>query len=680
METSVSASKPRQNNIWIPDYMANSCLKCKKAFGLFVRKHHCRLCGNIFCGSCTLYMFIPEFIGNRIASEDIWNPSYYIVSLRGKDELVCLNCNVLILNKIKTKEIISNLIENPKPIDEIMAMNASLIDVKSHYFNHLRDIQYYLPNHKYSDTDKKFLRVNAHFFSQHSKYIVHLIKSIFSYDETYNIQIPHENTIDHLQSSIYNNHDDTQLIITVLNNKKNIICSEIGCTRTCNEELSVDDCINILYSTAHVLPKSILEILFGIISKTPTAVFIKLLPFFVTLIKLSKNNAFLHNEIYKIIIADLKMTYQIYWLLNIVKETANLEEIMNINNFIELFDSDLQMTLYYEFIFFKGIINNLHRVKQYLTEYIGKKEISIPYEPSIKIISAELDKIEVLTSCTKPVIIPFITTSGKIKILFKKEAILNDLIIMNLMTLTNIIISEHIDIENAFTCIIYPMIPLTTNSGIIEIVENAKTIYDIETSGSSILRYILSKNENQVVSAIIDKYMCSLVLYTLHSYFFGIGDRHKQNIMIAESGEIFHIDFGFILGNDPYPMTSGCIKLNSKMIEVIGDVGSERYEIYLTLCSEALTLLRKYYNLFFVMLSQNPNVDINTIQKFILQRFQPKQSDKIAVDELFSIIEQSKNAYSDAIRDIIHSQSRSTQNGIQKAIKTASDLIKKLYN
>ncbi|GKV21375.1 hypothetical protein SLEP1_g31359 [Rubroshorea leprosula] len=38
---------------WVPDEAVSKCTSCGTDFGAFVRKHHCRNCGDIFCDKCT---------------------------------------------------------------------------------------------------------------------------------------------------------------------------------------------------------------------------------------------------------------------------------------------------------------------------------------------------------------------------------------------------------------------------------------------------------------------------------------------------------------------------------------------------------------------------------------------------------------------------------------------------
>ena len=38
--------------VWTPDRSATRCASCRQPFGLWRRRHHCRLCGDIFCWQC----------------------------------------------------------------------------------------------------------------------------------------------------------------------------------------------------------------------------------------------------------------------------------------------------------------------------------------------------------------------------------------------------------------------------------------------------------------------------------------------------------------------------------------------------------------------------------------------------------------------------------------------------
>lgn len=74
----------------------------------------------------------------------------------------------------------------------------------------------------------------------------------------------------------------------------------------------------------------------------------------------------------------------------------------------------------------------------------------------------------------------------------------------------------------------------------------------------------ISENQQACASIIMDNYILSCAGYCAITYFFGIGDRHLENLLINDCGQIFHIDFGFILGRDPKPYPPP-IKLSKEM-------------------------------------------------------------------------------------------------------------------
>ena len=72
------------------------------------------------------------------------------------------------------------------------------------------------------------------------------------------------------------------------------------------------------------------------------------------------------------------------------------------------------------------------------------------------------------------------------------------------------------------------------------------------------------------------------------------------------------------------------------------------------------------------------NIREKHIEKFIMSRFQPRQTDQIVFAELLSIIEQSNNAFTDIIRDFLHfhSQEKTIQNGVSGIIRSTLSAIK----
>lgn len=95
---------------------------------------------------------------------------------------------------------------------------------------------------------------------------------------------------------------------------------------------------------------------------------------------------------------------------------------------------------------------------------------------------------------------------------------------------------------------------------------------------------------------IMDTYIKSTAGYCIITYLLGVGDRHLDNIMLSSSGNLFHIDFGYILGRDPKPFPPP-MKLCKEMVEAMGGTSSALFLEFKSLVFIAFTSLRKSANL-----------------------------------------------------------------------------------
>jgi hypothetical protein len=54
LHAKVVLTTPEHGSVrWVADAKRNRCMSCTDSFGPLKRKHHCRTCGEIFCGSCS---------------------------------------------------------------------------------------------------------------------------------------------------------------------------------------------------------------------------------------------------------------------------------------------------------------------------------------------------------------------------------------------------------------------------------------------------------------------------------------------------------------------------------------------------------------------------------------------------------------------------------------------------
>jgi len=60
--------RPASKSNWQSDSLVAQCNGCSKRFGTFLRRHHCRGCGKLFCGACcqdNLHLYTDSAAGEK---------------------------------------------------------------------------------------------------------------------------------------------------------------------------------------------------------------------------------------------------------------------------------------------------------------------------------------------------------------------------------------------------------------------------------------------------------------------------------------------------------------------------------------------------------------------------------------------------------------------------------------
>ena len=57
-------------DFWMPDQSCRVCYECDSQFTIFNRRHHCRICGRVFCAKCTANSVPAPFDEPRTGRED----------------------------------------------------------------------------------------------------------------------------------------------------------------------------------------------------------------------------------------------------------------------------------------------------------------------------------------------------------------------------------------------------------------------------------------------------------------------------------------------------------------------------------------------------------------------------------------------------------------------------------
>lgn len=293
-----------------------------------------------------------------------------------------------------------------------------------------------------------------------------------------------------------------------------------------------------------------------------------------------------------------------------------------------------------------------------------RKEIHLPFNPSWEVCGIDLKSCSYYTSNAFPLKLVFKNCNQEAEPVYTMFKVGDDLR-QDMLTLQMIRIMDKLWQQENLDLKIITFACLSTGpkKGMVEIVTESETLRKIQVSygltGSfkerPLQEWLQKNNPTQMeYEKAVENFMCSCAGYCVATYVLGICDRHNDNIMLKQSGHLFHIDFGKFLGDaqmfgsfkrDRVPFV-----LTSDMMYVIngGDKNSSRFQQFTDLCCTAFNILRKNRNLFlnfFSLMSRSgiPGVSESAVT-YIQQALLPGKSDAEAAAIFTRMIEDSSRS------------------------------------
>jgi len=630
---------PRESYKWLDDTYVTNCFSCKNDFSFINRKHHCRSCGNIFCSTCSNYnveftSLTEEKIIDRNLYINYWiyntNNTNYTNSYR-----TCKKCYDIFKILKKIAGYYNILCFLPLSLNELINLsitNKIWYNTIKIYKSKMREIQYYLPNKGLNKIEKKFLTNNKEHIIGHNFYMTIYIKTFVNIDET--------------------------LLLKFKEGKKNLTCWNLMCKRECKSTFTDENVIDILlYVNKDQIREYILQFLTDDIKILQT--------YLVTLVYCIRNdndNFPLCNFLIKIAINNKQFCHLFYWKIFVQLQDRDIdgkyEYTMSqlINNIIIKYGNNYYENFQKEILLFKHFNSFHHNIQllKYRLKTIQVNRLSIRQDFQIQKIL--YNNLSIKKSAQKPIMIPFkcIQNNKELiyKLLFKFDDLRIDLIVMNIIKYFDKILKEKGENMHIIT---YNILPISNYCGFIEIVPSSVTIYHIlQKKNMSILNYIIEQNKNSKIENLKLRFIKSMAAYSVITYLLGIGDRHLDNIMIREDGTVFHIDFNYIMGLDPKPLTPK-IRIIPEMIDAIGGLNSEGYKLFVDECNKCYSILRREYknvmNMLILITKIKPDI-FNTynLEKEIHNRFNPQE----LIVEFDNIISSSANYENYNFTDFFH--------------------------
>lgn len=254
----------------------------------------------------------------------------------------------------------------------------------------------------------------------------------------------------------------------------------------------------------------------------------------------------------------------------------------------------------------------------HVNDTIGPKglgEFQLPLDPSVRVGECECRKV--FDSAQKPLWFKFrnvLSDGPEANVMFKHgDDLRQDMLTLQLIRVMDMLWQEG---GEDMQMSVYDCLATGDAVGMLEMVMNSATLWKIQGKVSNVWddtvinSWLKAKNPGDDYSKACDLFLRSCAGYSVATFVLGIADRHNDNIMLKETGQLFHIDFGHFLGN--WKAKFGVRRERVKFILVPdfvyamtmgGGQKSARWKNFKDLCRRTYLIVRRNADLFINLLN-----------------------------------------------------------------------------
>ncbi|MDA7838846.1 FYVE zinc finger domain-containing protein [bacterium] len=616
--------QPRMPTTWIPDERVQRCFSCNASFSILRRKHHCRSCGRVFCDACTSYREkMPSYFQTFAPSPVSFSES----SLR-----MCAPCAGSLRKAIKIEWLVRAIATMPLTFPELFVVR--LLDRNwNHAVNTVlrlyRGLQYKLPCKEYSRIETEFLMSHFSEFGHHIPWQVHMYCAMNQRGLLTSMNV-------HLE----------------MHHK--LSCRWCLCSRTCCPRLSIDNIIQ-LGMAGCLKHEALVVAIIGAWRQIHEQIHARMMFWWVYLA--CKNVALFRRGLLPMCRETLTLLYALWFECELQKNRktrALLEKVQQklldgmSNDVVEELNTSIEWTRLLQVLFrTKG-----KRVHQQCIHELFKhrKHIRLPWHPQLFVVS--MTSVKRYKSSSKPLQLRCKLSCGvSIDLLIKGEDVRTDRLAMVIGSWIETITKQHVRYYDVF--------PLCPDSGCLVMIPGATTLYDVRKTGS-LLNFIMSHNSNQTVSVLRENIVRSCVGACLLAFTMGLGDRHLENIMVCPDGSLTHVDFGYVLGEDPKHVYTP-MRITDDMIDAMGGKASPTFVSFIQKTQKGYESMRLYAPFWYHLLATEHYIhgrqdrSLKRISDHVLNRFVPGEWDDEASLHIQTIVQKaSEDSVFQQAADMLH--------------------------